>query len=233
MISKQLHTPATRPATRPIVVLPIGDFGIAAAAYLKELRPSIDIRQECSLSDCLTLASCNPEAIVVCISWRFQPVLFDQLDARSYRTGSPFLTLTLEDSNIVLGPIVVPGEGCCWRCWASRRLQASASPAAEIQRVKYYSDHPSEAPRGYLPSLARLGTAQLARTLNALEDGSAHPGDVISINIQSRQISRGRALGIDNCDRCGLRRNLDARSYHELRLELAFLWNKPSTGLGS
>jgi hypothetical protein len=208
-----------------VLVLPVGDFGHAAAGHLKELMPSVDILAEATDSSAEALSK-NPSAIVVLIAWRPVPMLSDLLDARSHSTGSTFVSLTIQDCTMLLGPIVMPGQGICWRCWNYRELESSVSPNVIQQRTTYYADHPTEGPRGYLPSFARLGAAQLMRSLISLESTVHSAGQVVRTNLYSRQITIGRAIGLDNCDRCGLHRPLPSRSYADLRTGLMSLWSQ-------
>jgi bacteriocin biosynthesis cyclodehydratase domain-containing protein len=210
---------------QPILVVPVGEFGHAIATQMKTLLADVTVLAGAALGGGDALLR-DTSSIAVLATWRPVPALSNLLDARSFRTGAPFISLTLQDSTMLLGPIVVPGSGACWRCWASRELQSSPSSKVMQQRTSYYADQPNEGPQGYLPSLALFGGAQLARALEAIQRLDAPAGEVVKTDLYTRQISTGRAVGFDNCDRCGLHRSLASRSYADLQAGLMSIWQQ-------
>ncbi len=211
----------TRREFRPITVVPVGDFGLTVAKYLQGGTLDIDVLVA-PLGQCHEVLIQDPSAIAVLISWRPTIAIADALDERSHATGAPFLSLTLNDTAMFMGPIVLPGISCCWRCWASRGIQADL--LGEYQsKSDYYAAHPADGPRGYLHSLALLGAAQLCRALDSIHTSVATPGEVIRTDLFARKINRTNSLGFDNCNRCGLHRPIKSRSFVDLRRALRTL----------
>jgi bacteriocin biosynthesis cyclodehydratase domain-containing protein len=211
------------PHLPPVLALPFGDFGHAAATRLSEMLPSVQVLPGATQGGTEALLR-NRSAIAVLVTWRPIPAISELLDARSFSTCTPFLSLALQDDYMVVGPIVVPGRGSCWRCWAARTLQCSPLRIAMQQRTAYYADHPLEGPKGYLPSLAHLGACHLVKALQALQFASAPAGIVLRISLSSLHTTQSLSVGLDDCSRCGLHRSLQTRSYRELKLGLESLW---------
>jgi hypothetical protein len=219
----RVRTPVTLRPSRVVTVLPVGDFGFTVARHVRERTPNVNVL-EAPLHESIELLLHDPSAIAILIAWRPTVAVAEALDRRSHATGTPFLSLTLNDTAMLMGPIVIPGMSSCWRCWASREMQADVFPGISQCKLDYYAAHPSEGPSGYLHSLALLGAAQLCSALENINTSAATPGEVIRTDLFARRIEPSRAIGFDNCDRCGLKRPIKSRSLGDLRHALRALW---------
>ena len=206
-------------AVRPILILPIGEFGRAAANQLKRLLPEAKLL-EGEIRSCLETLVNDDQAIAVLVSWRPMPAISDLIDARAYRTGTASCSLMLKDHEMVMGPLIIPGFTSCWRCWVTRTFQADPHAKMEAAKRSFYAENPERGPRGYLPSLALLGAAQLAKALDSLQADAQQANVAVRTDLFTLQITLERAIGLDNCNRCGLRRPLDSRGYAGLQTSL-------------
>ena len=205
-----------------LIVLAFGDFGQAAAQFLQQLEPVTVLSPSPGMKT-LPAELDDPAVAAALSSWRPMPDLANQLDARSFATKTPFLSLTTMDQTMCMGPTVVPGTSACWRCWWRRDPLGDAGMHA-VQRRSFYADHPASGPRGYLPSLARLGAAQLAQAWAMVKASGGNEGEVIRTKLFGRHITVSRSIGFDGCDRCGLHRDSRTRSYQDLQSSLESLW---------
>jgi hypothetical protein len=105
-------------------------------------------------------------------------------------------------------------------------MQSDISPGVAQQRNGYYALHPAAGPTGYLPSVAQLGSAQLVQALEDVHGLGTRIGEVLWTDVYTMQVKAVKSFGIDNCDRCGLRRPVSARSHADLRAGLSSLWPK-------
>jgi hypothetical protein len=214
--------------TFPVSVVTRGDFGRCAAEALSELVSEVSVVPEGPITLALQgLQTERPSAVILCTSVPI-PSLSSEIDGLCHDMGIPFLSLTLKDDRLFVGPTVLPGVGPCWQCWAARELQADPSPAISQRLGEFYSRNPDSAPRGFVPSFALLGASWVARILKDLGTPLwvEHAGTIKRINGFGRSVVSGRVVGVDNCDRCGTRRDIKTRSYSGMRSELGHLWNQ-------
>ncbi len=217
-----MTTPVS-PLPETLLVLAVGEFGEAVARALQRLV-SVTVILHAVTERRLPVLLEDPTLAVVLTAGSLLPELADQLDARSFATNTSFLSLLMVNQTLLFGPVIRPGLSACWRCWAARDMQADAAPYAS-QRRRFYADHPAQTPRGFLPSLARFGAAQLAEASASLKTSGDNAGLVVRTDLFGRRIVVSRAVGLDDCSRCGLRRDLASRSYEGLRCSLASLWS--------
>lgn len=217
-----MYPASSQPDVSPLLVLPVGDFGWAAALEIRRLLPHAEILDQ-ELDASVKLLMSDPQATAVLTAWRPTPAILELLDARAYRTQSMLTSLTIDDGEMAMGPLIRPGFSYCGRCWTRRVLQADQLAGVRTQKRLYYSEHSLQGPRGYLPSLALFGAAQIAKSLEEAWAGKESRG-VLRMDMYTRQLTTESYLGIDNCDRCGMQRPLDTRSYLELQASLEKYW---------
>ena len=215
------------PGARPVLILPVGDFGWAAAKHLKRLLPQAAVLDG-DVQGCLNTLLINTSATAVFTSWRPLPAVSDAIDARAYRTQTTSISLVLQEHEMVMGPVIIPGASSCWRCWDGRVFQADPQAKIKAQKRSFYADNPASGPHGYLPSLALLGAAQLAKALENANADENYAGLALRTDLFTRQITMEKAIGLDNCDRCGLQRPPSTRSYAGLQAALQRLWSQSS-----
>jgi bacteriocin biosynthesis cyclodehydratase domain-containing protein len=201
-------------------IVTYGPFGRAVGVHLATLRPSLETVS-------LTLG-CEVEAgkvdVRLLAAWRPEVDACLRMDAASHRDGRVFLPLVVDDSMLVVGPLVIPGRSACWHCYHRRMRQHAIWPAHRAALAAHYEQHPETGPRGYLEAFAMLGAARLAQMLAAIETGDARGGEVWELDLLTRETAVSTVVGIDACPRCGLGRDPADRSTRELRRALEYLW---------
>ena len=207
----------SRTRAHSILALGLGEFGLSAVQHLKQLLPQVTVVHDCQTF--LDLIATEGVYISVLAAWRAMPAFSDAMDACAHNTGTISCALTLQDSEMVMGPLVLPGATACWRCWATRASQADSLAKIQAQKRAFYAEHPEIGPCGYLPSLVLHGIAQLVSALESLPNLKCG-GVALRTNLFTRQVVEERATGLDNCNRCGLQRPLATRSYARLQSAL-------------
>jgi bacteriocin biosynthesis cyclodehydratase domain-containing protein len=200
----------------PLIVIGLGDFGEEIAERIARIIPRVRkiVRQE---DDDIQELLHDRESLIVLASWRPAPVLSEFLDRRSYLTGIPFISLVLRDHDVLLGPVVVPGIACCWRCWSQYDLCIEPNIEVMRQRTEYYKKHRSEGPRGFLASMASFASIQLAKLLSDIDNLRDRAGTSMSVDIRKMSISFRQAIGQEHCGRCGQATTLESRSYESMK----------------
>jgi bacteriocin biosynthesis cyclodehydratase domain-containing protein len=205
----------------PVHVLTVGAFGQAVADALAELLP--DVRQTVVDENQQTTPAIWPIAHVhILAAWRPVPHLYQLCDGISYAWKRPWIATVLEDHLLRVGPVVVPGRGACHTCYEKRLLQHSPRQGLYKALDRYYTDHPASGPQGYLPSFAEIAATRLAQIIAHLDaDPSSEAGKLWVLDTLNRQIASPSVIGVHDCPRCGLKRDLATRSYDALRHEVA------------
>lgn len=212
---------------KPVHVLSVGPFGQAVARYLTTLRH--DVSETVVINNVLPLPETWPVSRMrLLVSWRPVPSLCQLLEETTFSSCRPFLPLMLDSTAMRIGPVVVPGSGCCWSCWVKRWRQHSEWPEAHSALLGYYASHPDNGPAGFLESFALIGAARLTEIIEEIDSSEVQGGSMWQINLLTREIVTGVAIGFHDCPRCGLRREAAKRSYSGLQRELAYLWTHNS-----
>jgi bacteriocin biosynthesis cyclodehydratase domain-containing protein len=206
---------------KPVQVICFDPFGRAVAADLVTLR-----------TDCITTIMTENIAVParprlrVIIASRPVPNVWNFLDEASHDSRCSFLPLTADGATLRLGPVVIPGQGSCWSCWTKRERQHDPWADRRDALVQYYEAHPRDGPKGYLRPFTLMGAVRLSAAIDELDAGSALGGYFWQIDMITREIVTGRAVGVDDCARCGLRRPSATRSVAEMKDALRHLWVK-------
>lgn len=214
-------------ATRDIVQLfCVGKFGEAVQQHLLRYRHDLLSTTTSSDGASLRLDGLSPARMLVLASWRPAPKLCALLDRVAHETRSPFVPLTIELNTMRIGPLVVPGHGCCWMCWERRVQQGFPWQAARHALHEFYDTHPERGPEGYLETVAGMAATRMAQVIAEIENHRARPGLVWQFDFITREIDSYRAVGIHNCPRCGLHRPPQTRSVDLISRELEWLWKQ-------
>ena len=212
---------------KAVHVLQVGPFGNAIAEYLTTLRE--DIVGTSVNNDILPLPEVWPASrMTVVVSWRPAPTLCELVDELSHQWRRPFIPLVLESTEMRIGPVVVPGSGCCWRCWIRRQRQHASWPEARLALQEHYASHPQSGPKGYLAPFARMGAARLSVMIDEIDAEMDLAGTIWQINMLTRRITTSMAVGVHGCPQCGMQRPEATRSVSALQNELAYLWMQMS-----
>ena len=201
-------------------VFPIGTFGAAAARYLSDYSlGDLYIRQPLSAE----IPGAVPDIYIV-IAGRPAPHVCDRIDDLCHTTDRRFIPVVLDRFNLCLGPVVLPHCGSCWRCWLRRSQQHDPLWQQKEAIAQFYGEHANAEPKGYLEPIAMIAAARIAHTIKALRGGKSLGGHVWQLNVATLEISSGIAIGVHNCNRCGLNRPSGLRSVALLEKELRHLW---------
>jgi bacteriocin biosynthesis cyclodehydratase domain-containing protein len=207
--------------TEPICLGTTGRFGATVGSYLAALRPDIQHVNPEGLADPHHWPSAR---VSILAASRPEPGVCTFLDELSHERKRPFIPLVAEFRSLRLGPIVVPGNGGCWRCWNRRTLQHSSHPTCSAAMHEHYATHPDAGPKGYLRPFAMIGAAWIVQIIQTLDLQEHVGGHVWEIDLLTREISTSQVVGIHDCPRCGLHRDSPGRSFVEMRQALSHLW---------
>jgi bacteriocin biosynthesis cyclodehydratase domain-containing protein len=211
----------------PPHVLAMGAFGKAVAQYLRIFHT--DLVETIVTDDTIALPAVWPKSCAVIIaSWRPVPHFCELLNELSFTWGRPFMPLILDSTILRIGPVVIPGRGSCWTCWARRHRQHDAWRQERSVLLEHYAGNPTAGPKGYLEPFALIGASRLASILVALQDSSAPAGRVWQIDVITREITAGMVAGIHDCPKCGLHRPMAERSFSAMQDDLKYLWSPSS-----
>jgi len=159
-------------------------------------------------------------------SWRPVPALCELLGDLSWEWQRAFVPLMLDSTIMRLGPVILPENGSCWRCWAQRSKQHARWPEEQAALLEHYAAHAEAGPQGYLEAFAMMGAAQLAHTIDQLDSGAAIGGRIWNMDIMTREITTSTVVPIHDCPHCGLHRPPLARSFADMEHDIGYLWAK-------
>jgi bacteriocin biosynthesis cyclodehydratase domain-containing protein len=197
-------------------VLAVGAFGHAVATLVDATLPGATVHSVEAPGGGPLPAGLH--GVVVVVAGRPVPALTDRVDAWAAATGTPWLPVVVEGTALRAGPLVVPGESACHRCFRGRLRQHAAAPAVEAALDGHYRTGTADEPYGYLPGTAAVAADLIA---TALADRPAHTGRVRQRDLVSGRLSGGHVVGVHGCDRCGLLRDESTRSSAELYRSLS------------
>ncbi|WP_053690380.1 TOMM precursor leader peptide-binding protein [Streptomyces sp. WM6372] len=184
-------------------VLAVGDFGTAVADRLLQERPEIAVTSD--VKNSLEFSSVWPEARVrILASWRETPRLAEMLDARSADWGTPWFPVVAEHPRLRIGPVVVPGEGACYRCFRQRRGQHERDNSHTATLHAYYDASPTAGTAGFLPHHVDMAAGMALDVLRRLEAGETErlAGNVRHWHVLEQHMTGARVVGVHGCDRC-------------------------------
>lgn len=212
-------------SAKAVHVLQVGPFGNGIAEYLTALRGDVVVTSV--TNDILPLPDVWPVSrMMVVASWRQAPTLCELVDELSHKWQRPFIPLILDSTEMRIGPVVVPGSGCCWRCWMRRQRQHASWPEARVALQEHYANHPQSGPKGYLEPFARMGAARLSAIIDDMDAEIDLAGTIWQIDTLTRRITTSMAVGVHGCPQCGMQRPEAARSVAALQSDLAYLWRQ-------
>jgi bacteriocin biosynthesis cyclodehydratase domain-containing protein len=197
-----------------LIVTPVGPFGHAVAERLRDLRDDVEIA---GTGAGVVRPRVPDPRLNLLIAWRRVPRMEREFDEEAFRTGQPWLPVTLDHPVLSIGPVVVPRVGPCHGCYRGRMAQHD--PGREFRALvdDHYDADPAAGPDGYLPSTALFAAAAVADVADRLRDEPAREaGRVRQFDVPSQQLWSGRVVGVHGCPRCGLGRDETTRSYDRL-----------------
>lgn len=184
-------------------VLAVGDFGAEVARHLGRAHPGALVTSDKD-SALLDSSGWPPARIRVLASWREAPRLMETLDARSAEWRTIWFPVVNEHPRLRVGPVVVPGEGACYRCFRRRRAQHEPPTTRTALLHAHYDAHPEAGVAGFLPHHVDMAAATATEMLRRVERGDAGEvaGNVRHWNVLEHRMSTARVVGVHGCDRC-------------------------------
>jgi len=205
-----------------LIVTPVGPFGLAVADRLRDLCADVEIAGQAGT----VVRPRVPEPrLNVLVAWRRVPRTEREFDEDAFRTGQPWLPVTLDHPVLEIGPVVVPGTGPCHHCYRGRTAQHDAGREFRAVVDAHYDENPSDGPAGYLPSTALFAAAAIAGVAGRLRTApEREAGTVRQLDVPSQALWSGHVVGVHGCARCGLGRDETTRSYDRLPALLKGVW---------
>lgn len=208
---------ALRMTVRPWHLLSLGPFGAAVAERLAVTRPDA-MRTRVDEQGGEETAHWPVASVMVLCAWRASLRAERLLDAASFSWRVPWLPVILEHPEIRVGPLVVPGQGPCHRCFRLRTEQQSSSADLTGALHERYEHDPALGPAGFMPFHVTIATGLALDELTR-----RRPGRWRRLNVVTLQPSGGRVIGVHGCARCGSGVDERSRSHAELDRELPAL----------
>ncbi|MBT2445599.1 TOMM precursor leader peptide-binding protein [Streptomyces sp. ISL-43] len=206
-------------------VLAVGEFGEAVAERMLRHHDAIEVTAGQDAADLAFPARWPVADIRVLVSWREVPALAEVLDAQSADWGTPWFAVVNEHPRLRVGPVVVPGEGACYRCFRGRRAQHEQGSTLTAALHAHYDAHPTAGPGGFLPQHTAMAAGAALQLLHGMErDGGCHDaGSVRHWHLLEQHISHARVVGVHGCDRCRPRSGQERPSWEALAQDLSGL----------
>lgn len=181
----------------PMHALWTGDFGERTAAHLS------------ALTGCPTQYAALEPAVWphtarrVVVTWRDEPQLFDRVAQTHGVWGTPWLPVVHEFPMIRVGPLVVPGEGPCLRCYGRRRAQHDRTAQSTAALRASAAAHPSHGVAGFTESQAMIAAGLAVDLLDSHEADGQQAGRVCFYNVLTRALIADTVTGVHGCAECG------------------------------
>jgi bacteriocin biosynthesis cyclodehydratase domain-containing protein len=201
-----------------------GPFGSSTLHYLRLLRREITV-SDSSIHNLQRLL--RPSEWSICILASSSPsfAVCAWLDEYCHQSKKAFIPLTVEGIILRLGPIVIPGSGSCWHCAQTRRFQQQ-DHGSEWYSLRDSSNQLLDpAPLGFLEPFALLAAGQIDQAIYAITSHQPVAGKIWQMNMLTTEVRSGVAIGVDNCPRCGLKRDTLGRSTELIQAHCARLWS--------
>lgn len=207
-------------------VVAVGSWGAAVASAIAAARPDTSVSLAGHDLAAGQPAPTGPRHVVCSLLAAGAPMpgYSSVLDEAAFQHGVPWLPIVVEHPVLRVGPAVVPGLGACYGCWRRRLRQHAVAPDLEAALEQTYRQATPDRPGGHLPAAARLAATIALDTVDRLGgDAAAEAGRVRQMDLVTRKVSAGHAVGVHGCPRCGLGRDEADRTYVSLLAELAEL----------
>ncbi|MGY4954750.1 TOMM precursor leader peptide-binding protein [Streptomyces nigrescens] len=211
-------------------VLAVGDFGAAVAERLQRGHHDVEVTSD--REGPLRFPASWPVADVrILASWREVPALSELVDARSADWRTTWLPVVAEHPRLRIGPLVVPGEGACYRCFRGRRAQHERDSALTAALHAHYDADSKAGPGGFLPQHAALAAGVALDLLRRLESAGGvgqDAGTVRHWHLLEQHLASARVVAVHGCDRCRRTSAPAGASWQELARDLEPLLPVPA-----
>lgn len=198
-----------------IHVIGIGEFGATVAEQISQLHnnTSITLFPDYRIQP----SELKHAKVQIIASGRTDLATYNLIEELSYNWKVPWVAITMEQSTMCIGPVVVPGEEGCYECFHKRKLQHSRYAEYINQLNDFYKLSPEKEPKGYLSVHAGMAASILGLLKNELlVTPEKLAGSVYEVNIVTGNIHKKQVIGFHGCPKCGLGRDEKTRSYEEI-----------------
>ncbi|MFE6460590.1 TOMM precursor leader peptide-binding protein [Streptomyces cinereoruber] len=185
---------------RHLLVLASGDFGKDVARRLRdeprEHGHEITLRE----IDEGTHPSLWPRAdLIVLATSHARPRIDEATDRAAFAWGTPWFGVHTDATEVLCGPVVVPGRTACHRCYLRRRAQ-HRRPGHDTADTA--ERHPTGYPAHHAGIAAAFARQAVEEALAAPADAEAIGGTVRKFDQISGATSKAPVIAVDRCDRC-------------------------------
>ncbi len=136
--------------------------------------------------------------------------------------GVPFIPVLAGDTKAIVGPIWAPWGGTCWECFVKRREQGSATIEPVTGCISTELDL----------RLFAFVTAERVLSLWSHSKGDAQlKGMLWEFDSGSTSIREREVIGVHNCERCGLKRDVRLLSTSAILEDCTYLWRRDDATL--
>ncbi|WP_077706052.1 hypothetical protein [Virgibacillus dokdonensis] len=184
------------------------------------LKKNISTTTSIEISEAIILNNPDLEAaeLIVVISDNPCVSFCKKISDYSYKEKKIFVPIIIDQPNVIIGPIWRSAEDACYHCYIDRILQHS--PVSQVlKEVWQFYDHNLQTfSTGYHPSEPSfLASWLLGNLSNCFSDVR---GQVIQLNLVTREPISSQVIGVHGCPRCGLGREEKTRGYIHIQEEL-------------
>lgn len=181
-----------------LVLFAEGPFGNAVGNYL--LQHSIDVSVMPLLDDRAELESILSDSeFAFAALWRRYIRKCDLLDQVCHMLNVSWTSVSLEGCRLDSGPLIVPRQSGCFRCFRRRTLTHSSSLDYELALDNAYGLDSTLGSDGYTPSMVAIAAASL---MLDWQERSQAAGRVRRLNILTGDLEETKLVRVHACDRC-------------------------------
>jgi bacteriocin biosynthesis cyclodehydratase domain-containing protein len=140
----------------------------------------------------------------VVATWRDEPALFDRVARLHTACRAPWLPVVHEYPLIRVGPLVVPGDGPCYRCYLGRRAQHDRGSDSTAALRASAAAAPGHGVTGFTDAQTMIAACLALDLLREHQDkGAESAGRVVFYNVLTRALITDTVMGVHGCRECG------------------------------
>ena len=189
-----------------IAIVSTGAFGNEVASFLQSYANACRVVPEETLDEAF-----DPDnVLVIAATWRPSPPLGARADELSFERRISWLPVVMEHWRIMIGPLIRPPGGPCYRCFLRRKAQHDSRHSETLAADRAFTEEEWAGPRGHMPYQARIAASlamRLARlaearspALNGPEGASA--SKLLEYDLITHDISVSSVIRCHDCGRC-------------------------------
>ncbi|HET6858715.1 MAG TPA: TOMM precursor leader peptide-binding protein [Streptomyces sp.] len=128
-----------------------------------------------------------------------RPRVYEAADRAAFDWGTPWFGVHATATEVLCGPVVVPGRTACRRCYVRRREQHRR---AEHSTADTGDRHPTGYPVHHVGIAAALARQAVDEALGVPDDPGAIGATVRKFDQISGATSRSSVVAVNRCERC-------------------------------